>query len=165
MAEPALSVGSVATPALTQIALWPETAADAARRLAAALGVPLPAPGASAPAGDGRLLRVEPLVWWLLGASAPELPPEEGATLDLSQARALIRVEGARAAELLARFTAVDLRAASFPDGAVAATGMLHSPVVLLRRDAERPGYDLLPSRSFAGAIRDALLHHAAQFA
>ncbi len=169
MAEPAMiSVGPIETPDLRQIAFWPGSAEKGAARLAKALGVKAPPPGRVAAGKGGRLLRVELLVWWVLDAGevafAPD--PEEGAALDLSGTRALVRIEGARCADLLARFTAIDLRERSFPEGAAASTGIAHSPATVIRREAEgAPGYDLYLSRSFAGSVRELLLDVAAQFA
>jgi sarcosine oxidase subunit gamma len=149
---------------LWQIAFWPDAAGAVAARLAETFGA-TPAPGRVAVAGDLRLIRAEPLTWWIIGGAPPcQVSAEEGATLDLSHGRVMIRIEGPDAAALLARFVSVDLRDHAFPDGAHAATGAHHSQWSLIRRDAGGPGYDLLVGRSFARDVWEMLELHARQF-
>ncbi len=149
---------------LWQISFWPDAADAVAARLAETFGA-APPPGRVAHSGGHRLLRAEPLTWWIIGGAPPFEPaPEEGAVLDLSHGRTMIRIEGQAAADLLARFVSIDLRDAAFPDGAHAATGAHHSQWNLLRRDAGDPGYDLLVGRSFARDIWEMLVIHARQF-
>ncbi len=150
---------------LWQISFWPDAADAVAARLAETFGA-APPPGRVAHSGGHRLLRAEPLTWWIIGAAPPFEPaPDEGAMLDLSHGRTMIRIEGPAAADLLARFVSIDLRDATFPDGAHAATGAHHSQWSLIRRDGDgRRGYDLLVGRSFARDIWEMLVIHARQF-
>ena len=64
---------------------------------------------------------------------APDLDPEEGATLDLSHARTQVRVTGSRARECLNRLIPLDLRSESFPVNSTAATAMHQVGVTLWR--------------------------------
>ena len=133
---------------LRQVAAWPEHAAA----VRAALGGG--APGRWIEAGGFRILRVEPLKWWLLAQGSPAvpaLPAGAAVELDLSHSRCWLRVEGLAARELLLRFLAVDLRDGSFPDGAALTARFGHVSATLLRADAAgEPGYDLLLPRSTA---------------
>ena len=83
---------------LHQVAAWPETLSVVGEKTAEAAGVgEAPGPGqAMEGAGGAAILRVEPLKWWLFATASPELPAEEGATLDLSHSRTHLRIEGAR---------------------------------------------------------------------
>jgi len=118
-----------------------------------------PAAAESPPA----LLRVEPLKWWLIGTPvAPlNLTVEHGTTVDLSHSRTRIRITGARAAELLGRHLPLDLREASFPVAAVAASQLHHVGVTLWR---SARGYDLFIPRGYALSVWQVLLQTAAQF-
>jgi len=109
----------------------------------------------------GALLRVEPLKWWLLGADAPALAPEHGASLDLSHSRTHLRISGAQAAALLNRHLPLDLREASFKEGAVASSALHHVSVTLWRSAHH---YELFIPRGFALSLWEVLLESAAQF-
>jgi len=118
-----------------------------------------PAAAESPPA----LLRIEPLKWWLIGTPvAPlNLTVEHGTTVDLSHSRTRIRITGARAAEFLNRHLPLDLREASFPVAAVAASQLHHVGVTLWR---SARGYDLFIPRGYALSVWQVLLQTAAQF-
>jgi sarcosine oxidase subunit gamma len=149
---------------LWQIAFWSDAAEAVAARLAEKFGA-APAPGRVATADGLRLVRAEPLTWWVIGGAPPvEVPVEEGAVLDLSHGRVMIRVEGRDAAALLARFVSVDLREKAFPDGSHAATAAHHSQWNVIRRDRDGPGYDLLVGRSFTRDFWEMLALHGRQF-
>jgi sarcosine oxidase subunit gamma len=60
-------------------------------------------------------------------------------------------VSGPGASALLAQAIGVDLHPSAFPVGAAAVTTAAHLNLVLWRREADV--FDLLPSRSFAGAF------------
>lgn len=147
---------------LQQAAAWPDSLAAVGAKAAAAAGVAAaPGPGAAAVGSKGALLRVEPLKWWLVGAAAPALAPEEGATLDLSHARTRVRVSGPEAALLLNRHLPLDLREASCPVGSVASSAFHHTGVTLWRAEE---GYELFLPRGFALSLWEMLLESAAQF-
>lgn len=108
------------------------------------------------------LLRIEPLKWWLIGAPvAPDIGPQQGAVLDLSHARTRLRIAGPCAAEFLNRHLPLDLRAAAFPEGAVASSQLHHVGVTLWR---SRRGYELFIPRGYALSVWEVLLQTAAQF-
>ena len=147
---------------LHQIAAWPDTI-DAVGQQAAKAAGSQSAPGpCKAEAGKaGTLLRIEPLKWWLLGAEAPEVEAEQGATLDISHSRTRIRIGGADAAEFLNRHLSLDLRENSFPLGSVAST-VIHHVGVTLWRSAD--GYELFIPRGFALTLWEGFVESAEQF-
>lgn len=147
---------------LHQVAAWPETLAAVGAKAAEAVGaLAAPGPGAATLGQEAALLRIEPLKFWIVGAAAPALAPDEGATLDLSHSRTHLRIAGPRAATLLNRHLPLDLRAASFPTASVASTAFHHVGVTLWRSQA---GYELFLPRGFALSLWEILLQGAAQF-
>jgi len=147
---------------LRQVAAWPETVAAVGERLARSIGAALaPGPGRALGGAEIAVLRIEPLKWWLVGLEAPTLPPEQGATLDLSHSRTHIRVSGDEAAAFLNRHLPLDLREASFPPGAVASSAMVHVGIALWRSPL---GYELLLPRGFALSLWQGLVESAEQF-
>lgn len=66
------------------------------------------------------------------------LPPADVASLDLSHARWVLQVEGARAPDLLARLAPLDFSLPAFPVESFTQTGIDHVGVLVHRRTAER---------------------------
>ena len=149
---------------LQQVAAWHDTLGEVGRRAAQVVGVPeAPQRGASvinAKSGSA-LLRVEPLKWWIFGGEVLSLPPELGATLDISHSRTHVRISGVHATTLLNRHLGLDLREASFAEGAVASSVFQHVGVTLWRTPQ---GYELFIPRGFALSVWEVLLQSAAQF-
>lgn len=147
---------------LYQIAAWPDTVKAVGAKAAGVAGADAaPRPGAAAAGNKGALLRIEPLKWWLYGAAAPPLDPEEGATLDLSHARSHLRIAGPQARLCLNRLVSLDLREQSFPIGAVASTALHHVGVTLWRSTG---GLELFVPRGFAVAVWAVLFETGVQF-
>ena len=150
---------------LHEIAAWPDTLARVGEKAAREAGLKsAPGPGAAFATdgmATGALLRVEPLIWWRLGGEIPHLAPEQGTTLDLSHSRTHVRITGPRAATLLNRHLPLDLRRASFPEGAVASSALHHVGVTLWHSPQ---GYELFLPRGFALSIWEVLLQTACQF-
>ena len=143
---------------------WPETYAELAARIAVQCRVAAgPAPGKAVHGSGGSLLRIHPQRLWLLSehsnaADNPAVEPQLGAALDLSHARAIIRVADDAAEALLSRFIAIDLRPHRFTVDDVAITPLHRVSVVLWRR---ANGIDILTPRSFARSLWDLLAETA----
>jgi|SRR5688572_13217537 heterotetrameric sarcosine oxidase gamma subunit len=143
---------------------WPETYAKLAATIAAQCGAAAgPAPGEAVHGVGGSLLRIHPQRLWLLSersdaAGNLAVEPQLGAALDLSHARAIIRVADDTAEALLSRFIAIDLRPHRFAIDDVATTPLHRVSVVLWRRSQ---GIDILVPRSFARSIWDLLVETA----
>jgi heterotetrameric sarcosine oxidase gamma subunit len=147
---------------LHQIAAWPDTLDAVGQQAANAAGCETaPGPCKAGVSQQAVLLRIEPLSWWLLGAEAPEVDAEQGATLDLSHSRTRIRIAGDDAAEFLNRHLSLDLRENSFPVGSVASTDIHHVGVTLWRSNE---GYELFLPRGFALTLWEGFVESAQQF-
>ena len=149
---------------LTQYHGWPETYAELAAKVAAQCGAATaPAPGKAVHGPGGSLLRIHPQRLWLLSERADAVgdlavEPQLGTALDLSHARAIIRVADGAAEALLGRFIAIDLRPQRFAIDDVATTPLHRVSVALWRRSA---GIDILAPRSFARSLWDLLAERA----
>ena len=147
---------------LFQIAAWPDSLSRVGALATEVAGTEeAPGPGKANVGNKATLLRIEPLKFWLLGAAAPDLCAEEGATLDLSHSRTHLRISGPEAATLLNRFLPLDFREASFSPGYVASTAFHHVGITLWRSEA---GYELFLPRGFALSLWELLRDGAAQF-
>jgi len=132
------------------------TLADALR---VAFGLSLPAAGRWTEAADIAALWVGPGHWWLqrerASALFAELEPVVGghaALIDISDARAVLRVSGAAAPTILASLLPIDLHPRAFRPGQVASTVAAHIGVQIRQLD-DAPTYDLSCLRSFAGSL------------
>lgn len=164
----AVSIREILPFSLTQVSGWPETLGTAGRAAAKMAGMSKPTdPGKCRSGKSARLLRVEPLKWWVLsdGLRLPELPKnltaKSGCLLDLSHSRTWLKISGDQAPSLLNRFLPLDLREDSFPLGQVATTAFHHIGVTLWR---EKEAYHLLLPRSFAASLAEMLEESAKQF-
>ncbi|MEM0923010.1 MAG: sarcosine oxidase subunit gamma [Pseudomonadota bacterium] len=148
-----------------QITAWPDRLAEAGAAAAMACGADAaPGPLTAVDGAKGELLRIDPVRWLWVGETAQTAPDIGGAgtVLDLSHARTVIRITGARAPDLMARMVPLDLRPTAFGPGRVATSGIHHVAVTLQGREN---GVDLYCFRSFGRAIWEHLTETAAQFA
>ena len=147
---------------LHQVAAWADTVEEVGAGAAVSAGVSIaPGPCRSETGESASILRIEPLKWWLVGAQAPQLESDKGATLDLSHSRTRIRINGTEAADFLNRFLPLDLREQSFPVGSVASS-VIHHVGVTLWRSSE--GYEMFVPRGFAVALWHGFVDVAEQF-
>lgn len=142
-----------------------------AAALAERLGVTLPPPGRAAPGAEIRTLWLGPDRWLLLAADTAGLEarlraaaePAGGIVVDQGHGRAILRIEGPRAREVLAKGTGIDLHPRSFPEDAVAQTGLFHLAVTLDRRRGSAC-FDLHAMRGFALGLHESLCEAAAEY-
>ena len=149
-------------------------AVEMAQRIAERFGI-MPQPGRSigqAPlvlhsAPETLLILDEGRAEGELVAEVRALLGETASPVDNSHGRTLIRLGGAKARDLLAFGTAMDLAADSFPPGACASTLLGHVAVTLLLRsdDPETgPVFDLIVARGFAESLWDWLIGRGRRF-
>jgi len=152
--------------ALIALDLWGDSM-EGSLRVAAVVGVELPAPGRALDAPGGwRLLRAEPTVWWLRGplhalparlASAGAALGDDGAAIDITGAFERLRIAGPRWRPALMIGGVFDAEAPAFADGCTAATLLHHASV---RYDVIGDGAEIYVSPSYAYDLRHHL--HAA---
>lgn len=123
--------------------------------VASALGCALPGPGESLRLPDGGLLLWAGLNQWLLrGAAAADAAlverlEDDAAAVDVSDAWAGLVLSGAGTGDVLARLVPLDLDAAAFLPGSVAASLLRHVPCRLVMGDGD---VLLLVPRSLVGS-------------
>ena len=109
-------------------------------------------PGTSRGSGEHLMWSVSPGESTVLG----DRPG--GESVDLTHVRALFRLTGRRAAELINQVCALDLGEGMFPNGAAARTLFAGVVTELVRDDHEDvPSYLILPSRSYSTYIREVI--------
>lgn len=113
------------------------------------LGLGWPAPGRSLRSGGAACLWTGRDQAFLIG-SAPEGLEGIAALTDQSDGWARMRLDGPGAEAVLARLVPLDLRAAAFPEGAVARSGLNHVMAVLTREGPE--AFGIMVFRSMAGS-------------
>ena len=151
-----LSVGALT---LTEVDPGPMTAiaphrgqAAAVGKALAALGVDWPAPGQALTGKGGARIQWFGHVHALLcGVSAPAALARHAALTDQSDAWAVVRLEGAGAAAVLARLTPLDLREAAFAPGSTARSELFHMAAAITRSGAE--SFEIMVFRSMAGTL------------
>ena len=146
---------------LFQIATWADTADQVQAAIKKSTGAVAPGPCRAADGKNGAVLRIEPLKWWVLGDSGPEVSAERGATLDLSHSRTHIRITGDNAVDFLNRFLPLDFREQSFPVNSVASS-VIHHVGVTVWRSSE--GYEMFIPRGFALTLWETFVEVAEQF-
>jgi heterotetrameric sarcosine oxidase gamma subunit len=148
---------------IMQVAAWPETLQAVEATLGEILQISVPRAGYAVAASGATLAAVAP-GRYLIAAEAPDtvmrleaaLPASDGTVTDLSHGRAILRLEGEAAAEVLARCIALDLDPTAFPPGRVAQT-MIHHVDVLVHRVAQTR-FELWVLRSFAESLAEWVL-------
>lgn len=156
--------GATATPldALSVISAtsWDAPALGEAAR--ATLGLALPEAGRWSEHAGIVAAWVAPGQWWLQAQHRPgllgELAPLVGhaALIDISHARAVLRLSGPDARVILASLLPLDLHPRAFAPGRVATTLASHITLQVRQLDTA-PSYDLACSRSFAASLWRAL--------
>jgi sarcosine oxidase subunit gamma len=169
--RPGVTLEEVRGRDLVQVGAWPATLEEVATGLGRALGTPAPAPrGPAVASGSLTAFFVGPDKIWVTAPFADALPDKLGrlwststaVVTELGHSRTVIRIAGANARDLLARFLALDTDPALFPPGRVASAG-LHGIGVTLHHVADGV-YDLYVPRTFALSVAEALVEVAEQW-
>lgn len=87
-----------------------------------------------------------------------------GAVVDQSHGRCALRLSGARARQVMAKNTAIDLHPRAFGPGRCALTSVAHMNATIVQVD-ETPTYDLFVIRSLARSFAQAIEHACHEFA
>lgn len=94
-----------------------------------------PSPGTAERRGEGWLCPITPRRALLIGETGP---PGEGSLIDLTSSLAAISIGGPGARESIARFCAIDTRAAALPPAGFRPGSIARTPGYLLREDSDR---------------------------
>ncbi len=138
---------------------------------ASAVGSALPGPGRAEIAGSSMTVWIQPSGWLVIrprgveGALARLLASSAGETVaivDQSHGKAVLRISGARAGNVLAKGSRVDLHARAFAPGSATTTTIDHITVTIVKVD--ETAYDLILPANFAEAFTDWLRMAAAEF-
>ncbi|MFQ5971565.1 MAG: sarcosine oxidase subunit gamma [Alphaproteobacteria bacterium] len=180
VSPPAGRIGAAAGPGIVlelrrDVAVWrlcEPREPDGFHAAAEGQGRTLPREPNTVSAWDGAVaLWVAPGEWFVVAegdAVAADdlralLAGPSGAVTDLSHARTVARISGARADELIAKGCPLDLDPARFPPGQCAQSVMSGVNVLLHKLD-DRPSYDLYVMRSHAQHLWEWLLAAGAEF-
>jgi sarcosine oxidase subunit gamma len=152
---------------IVQVAAWPGQEKPAIAAIARTCGLKL-ADGAGAGVAEatkaafgfapGRFLVVDQAAG-LEGELAAAIPGAVGSITSLSHGRTAIRIEGAKAEWVLAKFFAIDFSLAAFPVGSGVSTSHHDIFAQIQRTGADR--FDVYVFRSFARSFWTALCHAA----
>ena len=133
-------------------------------------GLALPKPGRAEIIGDSMAVWIQPSGWLVIrprgveGALAKTLADASGvAVVDQSHGRALLRLSGIHARDVLAKGCRLDLHPRAFSAGSAATTTIDHITVTIVQIDAT-PTYDLVLPANFAEAFLDWLRMSAAEY-
>ena len=92
-------------------------------------------------------------------------PKPAGEVVDLTHVRALYRLTGTEARDLLNKICALDLDDSMFPDGAAGRTLVAGVATEVVRDDVgTTPSYLLVPSRSFGRYLHEVILDAGLEF-
>lgn len=155
--------------AIVQVQGWPDTEAFVAERLGTALGLAVPmTPGQSAAGGDTRVMTLAFGRHLAVGHAdlgqqlTDAFSAEDAAVTDLSHARAVIRLSGEKATDVLAKGLPIDTALAAFPIGGVAQSTIYHINITAHRTDETT--FDLYVFRGFAVSFWEWITDAAEEF-
>ena len=147
---------------LTQVAGLSQ---DFEAKLSGAAG-PLPASvGRAQVNGDRVIFRTGPAQFWIVEPAAGTTPAKldgVGAVTPLTHSRVRISLEGAPARAVLAKLIPVDVRPAVFTPGAVALTGVHHTPVTV--HCTGEDAFDIYAMRTFALTVWEVVTDAGLEF-
>ncbi|OED38938.1 hypothetical protein AB833_17890 [Chromatiales bacterium (ex Bugula neritina AB1)] len=147
---------------LWQLAVWPDTVQSAFAVAGSPTGLSnMPANCRAVSNGSESILRIEPLKFWVHGATLETPDAGQAVVLDISHSRTQLRVSGPDACKLLNGYLPLDLREHAFPVGSVASSAFHHVGVTLWRSEL---GYELFLPRGFALSLWELLQESALQY-
>lgn len=154
---------------IMQLTAWPDTVDALDQWVLAATTLALPrAPGTTRDKEGLCILNMGPGRFWIIAeevdpAREPGAPDMSlGVATTLSDAHALVRVEGAAAARLMMKAMAIDLNEGTTPPGRVIHSAIHHMPVTLHRLTEDC--FDIYVFRGFAVSLWQWLMDAGLEF-
>jgi sarcosine oxidase subunit gamma len=145
------------------VTVWPGQSSSLAEAMQKTFGLDLPAPGRWTEAGAIAAVWLGPDHFSIQRQGAEALFPQiesiiadHAALIDLTDARAMLRLTGPESRNILAALLPIDLHPRAFAPGHAATTVGAHLTIQMRQLD-DAPTYDLAVSRSFAGSLWRAL--------
>lgn len=146
-----MSLSDAGPDVMTLFAGFTGREADFAQALKAAHGLTLPAPGRSSSTTGARAIWFGRGQVMVLGpVPDPGLMAHAAAT-DQSDGWAVVRLDGPRSADVLARLVPIDLRQSSFEDGLTARTQLMHMTASITR--VSDTAFQIMVFRSMARTL------------
>lgn len=146
-----VQLSEVSPDTITLVSPFDSKSGEASDALKAEYGVGFPAPNRTTGKAGIRVIWCGPGQAFVLG---PKVSVSGAAMVDQSDGWACIAIEGARAKDILARLTPLDLRDGVFKRSHTARTQLNHMTISLTRTGANR--YEILVFRSMAKtAVRE----------
>jgi heterotetrameric sarcosine oxidase gamma subunit len=158
--SPEIAIGEITGRDLVQLAGWPDSFPTVTSRLGQICDCAVPQDTLFASTNSAMtLFRIGPERIWLVAPAErnfgkelrPAFTSADAVVADLGQSRTVLRISGPLAADLLARFIAIDLDDRAFPVGRFAQTALLHTGALVHRVAAN--DFDLYVPRSYAVSI------------
>ena len=114
--------------------------------------------GCSAGSGDDLVWSVSPGEWTVLGS-------QPGGAVDLTHVRAMFRLTGSDAPQVINRVCGLDLDDEMFPSGAAARSPFAGVATEIIRDDQDGvPSFLLLPSSSYTTYVLEVIRDAGAEF-
>jgi sarcosine oxidase subunit gamma len=146
-----LRLSEVEPGSMTSVAAFKGKDAALSKAIQAAHGLEMPAPNRMSDAGDARAIWFGPRMALLMGVEADANLAAHAALTDQSDAWAVVRLEGAQAADVMARLTPIDLRLGVFGPGSTARTELQHMQASITCLGEEN--YQIMVFRAFAETL------------
>jgi sarcosine oxidase subunit gamma len=159
----ALVLRDIQAGSVVHVAAWPDTVPAVEAVIRDLLGLD-PAPPGRFSGGENACVATLSPGRYLVIADQPALAARfeagmlssQGAAADLTHGRAMLRLQGDCAADVLAKGCAIDFEESAFPSGRVVQTLLGHFDVTLLRRDAQT--FEIMTLRGFVESLAEWLL-------
>lgn len=111
--------------------------------------------------GEAIIFCTSPGEWTQFGGEAPN----KMTTVDITHVRAVIKMAGSDAKNVLAKVCGLDFGEHMFPDGSAGRTSVAKTATEVVRADENgTPTYYLVTSRSFGEYLHNVLVDQAAEF-
>ncbi len=159
----ALILRDVRVGSVVHVAAWPDTLPAVETVFRDLLGLD-PTPLGQFSGGENALIATLSPGRYMVVAQTPALAAKfeaallssDGAAADLTHGRAVLRLEGECAADILAKGCAIDFDENAFPAGRVIQTLLGHIDVTILRRETQV--FEIVALRGFVEALAEWLL-------